>query len=146
MYNEQDMIEMAEKITFLAKRKKIPIKVLTRNCGIGINAISTLRQGKVMFCDSVAKIADCLDVSVDYLLGRTDVQEVNRGNVYNVQNSPMSAQGDNNSINVSSVSAKRDGMLDEMLKQFETLSFADKAEIMHIIAGKAKNEQAQAQG
>lgn len=138
MYNEQDMIEMAEKITFLAKRKKIPIKVLTRNCGIGINAISTLRQGKVMFCDSVAKIADCLDVSVDYLLGRTDVQEVNRGNVYNVQNSPMSAQGDNNSINVSNTSMKRDGMLDEMIERFNALSFEDKLEVMTLINSKGK--------
>lgn len=142
MYNEQTMTQMAERITFIAKRKKIPLKTLTSECGLGINAIQTLRKGKVMFCDSVAKIADRLDVSIDYLIGRTDIQEVNHGNVYNVQNSPMSAQGDNNSINVSNTPMKRDGMLDEMIKQFETLSFADKAEIMHIIAGKAKNEQA----
>lgn len=139
MYNSQDI---AERINFICKRKKILQKVMLRDCELGINAVANLKQGKMMLCDSVAKIADCLDVSVDYLLGRTDVQEVNHGNVYNVHNSPLSAQGDNNSINVSNAPAKRDGMLDEMLKQFETLSFADKAEIMHIIAGKAKHEQA----
>lgn len=140
MYNSQDI---AEKINILCKTKKIVQKVMLRDCELGINAIANMRSGKNISADSLARMADCLNVSVDYLLGRTDVQEVNHGNVYNVHNSPLSAQGYNNTVNVTQANTEHaDSMVDEMIKQFETLSFADKAEIMHIIAGKAKNEQA----
>ena len=45
---------------------------------MGINAISEFSKGKQMSCISLARIADYLDCSVDYLLGRTDKPEVNR--------------------------------------------------------------------
>nr|WP_295764133.1 hypothetical protein [uncultured Oscillibacter sp.] len=47
---------------------------------MNINAISEFSKGKQLSCISLAKIADYLDCSVDYLLGRTDVPEVNRQN------------------------------------------------------------------
>lgn len=36
------------------------------------------RGNKIPTAQNLVKIADYLDVSVDYLLGRTDVKEVNR--------------------------------------------------------------------
>ena len=41
-------------------------------CSLGINAIRQINDTKGMASFSLAKIADYLDCSVDYLLGRTD--------------------------------------------------------------------------
>ena len=45
---------------------------------MNINAISEFGKGKQLSCISLARIADYLDCSVDYLLGRTDKPEINK--------------------------------------------------------------------
>ncbi len=75
MYNSQ---KIADRIKLQAKTKKITIKDLLANCELGINAISHLAKGQTMAYISLAKIADYLDCSVDYLLGRTDNPEINK--------------------------------------------------------------------
>ena len=64
--------KVADKIRATAKEKRVPIKVILADCGLGVNAISQFSAGKVMSSFNLAKIADRLDVSVDYLLGRTN--------------------------------------------------------------------------
>jgi len=64
--------EIANRIKSEAKSKKITIKDLLSNCELNINAVSDFAKGRQLSCLSLAKIADCLDCSVDYLLGRTD--------------------------------------------------------------------------
>ena len=49
-----------------------------KDLNMGINAISEFAKGKQMSCIALARIADYLDCSVDYLLGRTDNPAVNR--------------------------------------------------------------------
>ena len=46
--------------------------------GLGSNTISHLRHDRMIAADSLARIADYLDCSVDYLLGRTDNPEINK--------------------------------------------------------------------
>lgn len=59
------------RITSLCKRKRIRKKDMLAACSLGINAIQDISKlGMASF--SLAKIADYLDCSVDYLLGRTD--------------------------------------------------------------------------
>lgn len=70
--------EIASRIKRQARVKRIAIKDLLSDCELGINAISEFSKGKQMSCISLARIADCLDCSVDYLLGRTDNPEVNK--------------------------------------------------------------------
>ncbi len=76
MYTSYDL---AVKIKLCAKNKNIVIKDMMVKCGLGSNTMSSLYHGKAIAFDSLAKIADYLDCSVDYLLGRTDVVEVNKG-------------------------------------------------------------------
>lgn len=64
--------QIANRIKEQAKLKKIPIGVMLHDLNMGINAISEFSKGKHLSCISLAKIADYLDCSVDYLLGRTD--------------------------------------------------------------------------
>ncbi len=64
--------EIANKIKTQVKYQKVTMKDLLSNCDLNINAISEFSKGKQLSCISLAKIADYLDCSVDYLLGRTD--------------------------------------------------------------------------
>ncbi len=75
MYSTQNI---ASRIKDRAKLKGINIKSLLANCSLNVNALSEFAKGKKLSCISLALIADTLDCSVDYLLGRTDVPEINR--------------------------------------------------------------------
>ena len=54
------------------------MKKILEDCNLGSNTFSHMLHGKAIAFDSLAHIADYLDCSVDYLLGRTDNPEVNR--------------------------------------------------------------------
>ena len=70
MHNSQ---ETANIIKFLAKSKNISISKLLLNCELNKNALYTMQSnGYFPRVEALAKIADYLDCSVDYLLGRTD--------------------------------------------------------------------------
>lgn len=73
-----DLQLIADRIKQQAKKKKLPMKELLGTCGLGINAVSEMAKGKAMSSIALARIADLLGVSVDYLLGRTDNPEINR--------------------------------------------------------------------
>ncbi len=75
MYDNQDM---SRRIKIRAKEHKISLKKMLADLDMGINLISQLAKGQNITALNLAKIADYLDCSVDYLLGRTDVPEVNR--------------------------------------------------------------------
>jgi len=75
MYNAQ---ELAQRIKNQAKCRNILIRDMLLACDLNINAISQINDKKGLASFSLAKIADYLDCSVDYLLGRTDNPEVNK--------------------------------------------------------------------
>ena len=60
------------------KRNGISMKYMLSECGLGVNAVSQINDVAGMYSFTTARIADILDCSVDYLLGRTDKPEVNR--------------------------------------------------------------------
>ena len=45
---------------------------------IGINTLSEFSNGRNISCINLAKIADYLECSVDYLLGRTKELDINK--------------------------------------------------------------------
>lgn len=65
--------KIAGRIKELAKSKQIPIKTLLDECRLSKNTLSSmLSGGSTPKSENLAKIADYLDCSVDYLLGRTE--------------------------------------------------------------------------
>lgn len=68
---------LADRIKTTAKAQGVKIGEINTVCGIGMNAISQVAQGRAMRADTLTAIADLLGVSVDYLLGRTDKPEIN---------------------------------------------------------------------
>jgi len=72
MYNSTNI---AYSIKKLAKERNIQIGKMLLDCQLSKNAISSMLLGSVPKADSLAKIADYLNCSTDYLLGRTDVPD-----------------------------------------------------------------------
>ena len=69
---------VASNIKNYAKQKNISLKNILIDCNLGSNTFSHMLHGKSIAFDSLAKIADYLDCSVDYLLGRTDNPKINK--------------------------------------------------------------------
>lgn len=70
--------DVANRIKSYAKIKNVALKTILEECGLGSNTFSHMLHGKEISFSSLARIADFLNVSVDFLLGRTDIHEVNR--------------------------------------------------------------------
>ena len=64
--------QISDRIKETAKSKGIALKEMLFDCELGINLISHLAKGQAVSYVNIVKIADYLDVSVDYLLGRTE--------------------------------------------------------------------------
>ena len=75
MYNSQNI---SKRIKERAQQQGISLGQMLSSCELGINTISKMAKGTDILTQNFAKIADCLDCSVDYLLGRTDNPEVNK--------------------------------------------------------------------
>ena len=94
MYIEQTT---RDRIKNLCKSKKINMEYMLLQCELGVNAIRQINDTKGMASFSLAKIADYLDCSVDYLLGRTDEPSINtRHNSFNTQYDIAAYGGINN--------------------------------------------------
>lgn len=78
MYNSADA---ADRIKALSKKRGVSVRKLLTDVGLGFNTMSNMKTSMPK-ADNLAKIADYLDCSVDYLLGRTDVPELNRREEY----------------------------------------------------------------
>lgn len=77
MYNSQNLVE---NIKAIAKSKNVLVKEMLTDCDLNVNALNQMSDKKGISSFSLAKIADYLDVSVDYLLGRTETPEIDPTN------------------------------------------------------------------
>ena len=68
----------ADRIKKILIDKKLTVKQMVTACDLGVNALSNIRHGGVKSVDAFLKIADYLDCSIDYLLGRTDNKNIAR--------------------------------------------------------------------
>lgn len=137
MYNS---LQLANNIKSSAKSKGVSIGELLKSCELSINTMSNLNHGKSIAFDSLAKIADYLGVSVDYLLGRTDTPTGYSNGISNVQTTVNGSQvsGNNNSNintgNKSDNNSTLDETAEQVLNAFQGMSLADKAKVITLIA------------
>ena len=73
-----DTHNVAGRIKDKLSEKNISGAQMLSDLSMGVNALYQFEKGRVMSCFALAAIADYLNVSVDFLLGRTDIPEVNR--------------------------------------------------------------------
>lgn len=74
MYSSSNV---AERIKVTAKIQNKSVKEVLESVGLGFNMMSNMKNSMPK-ADNLARIADYLNCSVDYLLGRTDNPEINR--------------------------------------------------------------------
>ena len=82
-YNDKGGVSMdfehiAQRIKDRCKEKGYTIKELLENCEYNRNFMYDLKCGKTTSVKMFAKIADYLDCSIDYLIGRTDNPDINK--------------------------------------------------------------------
>ncbi len=107
-----DAIEIATKINYVLKVKQLSQKEMLRKCNLNKNAISTmLSRGAMPRADNLAQIADYLDCSMDYLMGRDN---------YSQQFSPL---------------------IHELISKYTALSKDSQDEIVHILNYKYDQQQ-----
>lgn len=132
MYKSSDL---AIKIKEVAQSKDVKLKEMWESCGLGSNTMSSLNHEKKIAFDSLAKVADYLEVSVDYLLGRSEqpTQTINN------QESNKGIQA--HTYNAGAEERKLDDVSEELLKEFKKLSLKDKGEAIRIICEMAEKEK-----
>ena len=81
-----DSHNIATIIKTTAKQKNIVMKNMLTECNLGSNTMSAMYHGKSIASDSLAKIADYLDCSVDYLLGRAKTPDAIHAETVDIEN------------------------------------------------------------
>lgn len=71
--------KIAIKIKQLVKEEGTTLKIMLKDLNLGTNLVYQLSYGSSITAINLAKIADYLDCSVDYLLGRTDIANYTKG-------------------------------------------------------------------
>ena len=140
MYTAQTTKERIKKMC------KTSIEQMLADCSLGPNAVRQINDNKGMASFSLAKIADYLECSVDYLLGRTDNPTSHitpAGSTVN--NAPISGNfnsiGNSGSINVSTTEHTLDENEKALLEYYNELSPLDKAQLLLDIAKMSKKEK-----
>lgn len=70
--------EIAEKIKALLKQKKINAKDMLIELDLSASTMTYMKTSYPQV-NNLTKIADFLGVSLDFLMNRTDITEINRG-------------------------------------------------------------------
>lgn len=130
--------QIAATIKSRCKEKKISITQLLSECEITKSFVYDLEKRDASpSVDRLAKIADYLDCSVDYLLGRTDNPNTSGNSVIQSSNIVNGNNGDHSPLTVTETE-QQDEMTQELVKAFQSMSFTDKMEIMNAVLKKMK--------
>lgn len=70
--------KIADNIRTLSKEHKISQKDLLSKCDLGVNTITKLSNGTDILVKNLVKIADELNCSIDYLIGRSDMVNIQK--------------------------------------------------------------------
>ncbi len=140
MYTAQTTKERIKKMC------KTSIEQMLADCSLGPNAVRQINDNKGMASFSLAKIADYLECSVDYLLGRTDnpTSHITQAGS-TVNNAPISGNfnsiGNSGSINVSTNEHTLDENEKALLEYYNALSPVDRAQLLLDIAKMSKKDK-----
>ena len=77
MQNEYISSEIAARIKLIAKSKGLTVSTVLKEVNLGRNTMANFKTSMPK-ADNLAKIADYLDCSIDYLMGRTDDPDLHK--------------------------------------------------------------------
>ena len=121
----------------LLKEKGISNYEMSRRTGISDSLIGYWRKGeRVPKADNLVTIANFLEVSTDYLLGRTDSEVISSSN--SINNQAQSFQGTQTNIISPETSSKTDNVTAKFLEIFSNLDFQDQLDTMNFVMERSK--------
>lgn len=126
MYSAQLTIE---RIQALIKEKGLTQKEVLKQCDINENTLKRMTDNKGMSSFYIAKIADRLDCSVDYLLGRTDNPNVTGDTYINGDNNGIQAVNNGNNSNLT-VNGNTRTDTEELVEMIQGLPLVQRAKII----------------
>lgn len=136
MYNSKTV---NQRITMLLKEKSFNQKQLLENCNLNVNALNQMSDNKGIGCFALARIADRLETTTDYLLGRSDIPNMNISVTQTdsiIESSQIGVV--NNTPERTAPVKELDEMTTELVRAFKALSFKDKMEIMNAVMKKSQ--------
>ena len=98
---------------------------------VNVNTIAQLAKGREISYVTFAKIADYLDCSVDYLLGRVDNPQLNDSTYINGNNNNNGNQAINGNININTNTTEKDDR--QLLEMIKSLDLIQRAKIITAI-------------
>ncbi|MDE6424697.1 MAG: helix-turn-helix transcriptional regulator [Ruminococcus sp.] len=129
--------DVALRIREVAKKNDIVLRQMFEDIGLSKGTMDNLRTSMPK-ADNLARIADYLDVSMDYLMGRTDEPNIkNNSNVITIRSGKASHINDINNIKLSKASSEDISEIAEMIKE---LSLVQRSEIVLMIDKMKKQE------
>lgn len=127
MYNSY---EIAERIKILTRQKNFTIKELLEQCELGKNTISKMSSGTDILTKNMVKIANFLDCSLDFLVGRSD-ETCNTSNITGSKNVVQQGNVNNSPVTISDIlSAPLSEQETELLNIFKSLPPKEKHKVM----------------
>lgn len=119
------------RIEMLCAEKGTQPTIVARESGAGTSSVANLKRGSMLSADKLAKIADYLDCSVDYLLGRTDepTRTTNSVSISNPQN--FSGTQHNSIIQTSDEKISSDD--EQLLEMIKSLDLIERSKIIVMI-------------
>ena len=128
---------IAERIKERAKQNDISVKKLLEICELGPNTVQKLSKGTDLVSQNLVKIADYLNCSTDYLLGRVDTPNA----TYSITgDNNVQVNGNNGNNSPLTVNSKDyDETTKELVQLVQSLSLVKRAEaILYLNELKAK--------
>lgn len=127
MNNSETIVKLIKE---LMKQKGVSNKQMSENVqNININTIAQLAKGREISYVSLANIADYLNCSVDYLLGRVDTPN----GTYSINNHNTTISGTQANVINNTAPDKPDNITEQFFEKFETLSFEEKVDTMQYV-------------
>ena len=126
--------QIADLIRVLVKKREFSVSKMLTEIGLGKNVMSHLDNGSMIKADSLGKIADYLDVPVDYLLGRTNEPQINRtvtnNYIIEAENSLVGGSITIKNGITSGESSDSDELTSEMSRLFSALTVQEKISLI----------------
>jgi len=136
MYNSKIV---NQRVAALLKTKSFNQKQLLESCELNVNLLNKMTDNKGIGCFALARIADRLETTTDYLLGRSDIPNMNISVTQTdsiIESSQIGVV--NNTPERTAPVKELDEMTTELVRAFKALSFKDKLEIMNAVMKKSQ--------
>ena len=139
MNNEFDLEFLILSIEELCKKRKISVKSALEDCGLKRVVVDNMKKGSIPSIDKIFTIANYFNVSVDYLLGRTDTPNgilIKSGDI-NGDNNNFT---DSNNVNINHAPVENN-ISGKFMNIFNNLTFEQQLEVMNFAVEKSKNKE-----